>query len=66
MTRQDAQDLITQYHIPTRDFHTLSTGEVEQVLAAADLVKYRKPRSANGSRARYFHARLIRLANKEA
>lgn len=46
------------------DFHTLTSDQVESVLAAADAARYRKPRNANGSRARYYHARLQRLANR--
>lgn len=41
-----------------RDFHALTSMEVGRIIAEADRVKYRKPRNANGSRARYFHARL--------
>lgn len=47
-----------------RDFHTLTSDEVERLLAEADRVKYRKPRNANGSRARYFHAKLQREAER--
>lgn len=39
-----------------RDFHTLSWADVERIIAAADAAKYRAPKSASGSRARYFHA----------
>jgi hypothetical protein len=42
----------------TKDFHELSSSQVELVTRAADLSRYRKPRGANGSRARYFYARL--------
>ena len=44
------------------DFHTLSTTQVDSLLAEADRVKYRKPRNANGSRGRYFHNLLQRRA----
>lgn len=47
-----------------QDFHTLSMEQVEGVLREADRVRYQKPASANGSRARYFHDRLQRLARK--
>lgn len=49
-----------------RDFHTLSSEEVERLLAEADSVKYRKPKNANGSRARYFHAKLQREKLRES
>lgn len=45
------------------DFHRLSSSQVEALLAEADRVKYRKPRSANGSRGRYFHDLLQRRAD---
>lgn len=49
-----------------RDFHTLTSAEVEMVLAAADAAKYRKPRNANGSRARMYWAKLQREARRTA
>lgn len=45
-----------------QDFHTLTGGQVDALLAEADRVRYQKPRDANGSRARYFHDRLQRHA----
>jgi hypothetical protein len=49
----------------TRDFCTLSYSEVTRVLEVADAFRYRKPNNANGSRGRYYFARLQRLAGKE-
>lgn len=46
------------------DFHTLRSETVEALLHFADTFGYRKPRNANGSRGRYFHAYLKRLAAK--
>lgn len=43
-----------------RDFHALPSSAVDSIIAAADRARYRKPRNANGSRARYFHAHLQR------
>ena len=43
------------------DFHELSSSKVDQLLVAADSIGYRKPKNANGSRGRYFFARLQRL-----
>ena len=58
--------LATTYGIDLRkDFYTLSSSEVAQVLELADLVKYRKPKQANGSRGRYFFAYLQRAYQKE-
>jgi len=46
------------------DFHALSSGKVESLLAWADHYRYRKPKNANGSRARYFHDLMQRRAAK--
>ncbi len=64
ITRDDAQDILHR-HNARRNFFTLDSGTVEGLLYEADRLKYRKPRNANGSRGRYFHAYLIRCANKE-
>jgi hypothetical protein len=45
---------------PTQNFYTLSASQVDGLLVEADRVRYRKPRNANGSRGRYFYARLQR------
>lgn len=37
------------------DFHTLRAIQVDSLLAWADQCRYRKPKGASGSRARYFH-----------
>ncbi len=47
------------------DFHALSSAQVERLLQEADLVGYRKPKNASGSRGRYFFAYLQRLASKK-
>lgn len=46
------------------DFHTLNADKVERLLMHADARRYRKPASANGSRARYWHAYLVRQCRK--
>ncbi len=43
-------------------FFALTSEKVETLLAQADKVRYRKPKNANGSRARYFYALLLRRA----
>lgn len=48
------------------DFHTLSRSQVDALLVEAIRQHYRKPRNANGSRARYFHERMQRKANDRA
>ena len=45
-----------------QDFHTLSSLQVDVILAEADRVRYQKPKNANGSRGRYFYERLQRQA----
>lgn len=44
------------------DFDTLRSSQIDLLLEEADRVRYRKPRNANGSRGRYFHALLQRRA----
>jgi hypothetical protein len=62
--RKAARQALRQARIPLgADFHTLSAVTVEKLIAIADSWRYRKPESANGSRARYFHAMLQRRAN---
>lgn len=46
------------------NFHTLDTSQVTRLLEWADTCHYRKPRNANGSRGRYFHAKLQREASR--
>lgn len=45
-----------------QDFHTLRTSQVESLLEEADRVHYRKPKDANGSRARYFFQKIQKEA----
>jgi hypothetical protein len=45
-----------------QDFHTLSSAQVAKLIEMADYDRYQKPKNANGSRARYFYARLQRQA----
>lgn len=47
------------------DFHTLSSSEVDALLAQADRLKYRKPQNANGSRGRYFYAACQRALRRQ-
>lgn len=65
MDSQDARGLLRRSGVPLgADFHTLTSEQVEALLSTADLVKYRKPKSANGSRGRYFHDMLQRRARR--
>lgn len=63
LTAETARGIATRWQIDlAADFHALRTDEVERISAAADEYRYRKPQHANGSRARYFHAFLVRTA----
>jgi len=44
------------------DFHTLSSAQVEALLDEAKRMRYQRPANANGSKARYFHDYMQRLA----
>jgi hypothetical protein len=46
------------------NLHALPASTVESLLDFADEYRYRKPKDANGSRGRYFHALLQRRASK--
>lgn len=46
------------------EFHALHSTAVELLLKTADRYKYRTPRNANGSRARYYYEHLQRLARR--
>jgi len=66
MTRTDAHDVLQRARTEISvDFHRLSTSQVDSLLVDADAIKYRKPYRANGSRARYFHAYMVRVARRE-
>lgn len=63
MNQQQAESIADTYGINlSANFYALPTDAVERILEAAKDWKYRKPRNANGSRARYFHAALVRAA----
>ena len=66
MTRETAEGILARcYLIAKPDFFTLSSSDIDNLLREANAVKYRRPKSANGSRARYFYAYVLRAANKE-
>ncbi len=58
-----AQNILTTCGASHNDFHALPAESVERLLACARLYRYRAPRNANGSLARYWHAYLMRRAN---
>ena len=49
---------------PKADFHSLPSGQVDAILAAARAANYRKPLYANGSKARYFFYAVQRMAGR--
>jgi hypothetical protein len=61
--RANARAVLAANHVALgQDFFTLRADQVAGLLEEADRVHYRKPRAANGSRGRYFHALLQRRA----
>ena len=67
LTREQATNILRLCGIkPDTDFHALASIHVDFLIHAANNLRYRKPRNANGSRARYFHAYLQRRAASEA
>ena len=59
-----ARDILRSCHAAEVDFHSLRFNQVERLLEFADLHKYRAPKVRNGSRGRYFHSYLCRLARR--
>jgi hypothetical protein len=66
MSPDQAREVLRQCEAPKGvNFHALPSSVVENISDAARTYRYRKPKNANGSRARYFHARLVRLSEKK-
>jgi len=60
-----ARDILRLCHVSiSDDYHTLSNSQVDALLEHAKKQKYRKPKNANGSTGRYFHAKLQREARR--
>jgi hypothetical protein len=65
--RLAARETLSAASVPIgADFHTLTSEQVGRLLAEAEMQHYRRPRFANGSRARYFHDMLQRRAQRLA
>lgn len=63
MTRSDARAVLRACNVPIgANFFGLSSSTVSDLLAHADSWRYRQPKNANGSRGRYWHDRLQRIA----
>ena len=61
LSKHDACAILNRIGIRRgEDFHTLSSSKVDELVTAAVAAKYHKPKNANGSRGRYFHAYLQR------
>lgn len=57
MSKSTARELLSAHGVPLgEDFHRLPSSVVDGIVAAAEAYGYRKPRNANGSKARYFYA----------
>lgn len=64
MTRFEARAILNDCDLlGTEDFFTLPASTVGTLIDHADRLKYRKPKNANGSRGRYFYARVQRALN---
>jgi hypothetical protein len=62
---ENARAILARCEVQTgADFYTLRASQVDALLAEADAMRYRKPKHANGSRGRYFHAMLQRRAQR--
>lgn len=65
LTYWEARSLARVYCFnPLEDYCAMSSGSKQGVLDAADSVRYRKPKNANGSRGRYFAAYVRRVVEK--
>lgn len=63
LTPIDARAILKRCNVDIgADFFTLSSSTVLDLLASADSHRYRAPKNANGSRGRYWHAHVQRVA----
>jgi hypothetical protein len=63
LTRAQALTAVRLFGLDIRqDFHALDSDAVDLLVTWAKATRYRKPRNANGSTARYFWTNLQRLA----
>lgn len=66
MNREQAAQILRDAGIsPDLNFFQMRSWQVAALLVEADLIKYRKPKNANGSRGRYFHAHVMRAYNRK-
>ncbi len=64
ISESEARNILSTLGAGHRDFHSLRSSVVEDLANEARARGYRKPRDANGSLARYFHAYLRRIAKQ--
>jgi len=63
-SKSDARETLERLQIPLGgDFHALRWDKITALLKEAKRVKYRRPKDAFGSMARYFHDLLQRRAS---
>ena len=61
MTPEQAKAYVTDYHIPVNEnFFSLTSRDIENVLKAAGVHKYKRPKNSQGSKARHFYKELMR------
>lgn len=66
LTSRDARSILSRCGInPDCDYGDLPSAKVNALGEFAISYRYQKPKGASGSRGRYFHAYLTRLAAKE-
>lgn len=59
VSKEEARNILRHKGISFKDnFHTLSPSKVSDIVDVADMMHYRKPKNASGSRGRYFFAYL--------
>lgn len=65
LDRSDAFDALQRASVPrSKDYHALSSAQVDALAEEAKRLGYRAPAHRNGSRTRYFHAYLMRLIER--
>jgi hypothetical protein len=63
LSRTEARDILRRAGTDaSHNFHALRSDVVAALITEADARRYRAPKDANGSRARYFHAYVVRAA----
>jgi hypothetical protein len=66
LTSREAHAILARCKVnPHVPFHALSPFHVDALLTEADARRYRKPKNANGSRGRYFHAYVVRALRRD-